>query len=113
MDISIVQHTDTYVLTLSGRWDAYSATTFEEQCSKCIDNGMKNIVLDLAYVDYISSFGLRSLLNVGKCIDQIGGTIAVCAMVPYVSKLFIGSGFASLFPQFSSVEEGLSHIKNM
>ncbi len=112
MEISAIQKDSIYIVSVVGRWDAYSATIFEEKCTELIEEGMRQVVFDLSNVDYISSFGLRSLLNIGKAFDAFDGTIAICSMRPYISKLFVGSGFASLFPDFPSIEEGISYIKN-
>ncbi len=61
---------------------------------------MRLVVVDLANVDYVSSFGLRSLLSLGKILEPLGGLIHVAALRPGVEKVFLGCGFGSLFPAF-------------
>lgn len=65
---------------------------------------MRNVVLDLSGVDYVSSFGLRGLLNIGKQLAPLGGSIRVSALRPQVRKVFAGSGFNSLFPEYPDKE---------
>ncbi len=65
MEIHVSQAPSAHVIRLSGRWDAFSSPAFEQSCSELIGQDMRNVVLDLSGVDYVSSFGLRGLLNKG------------------------------------------------
>ncbi len=112
MDIMTSINEGIYLVEVSGRWDAYSANEFEQKCTNLIEEGMRNVVFDLSAVDYISSFGLRSLLNIGKKLDPLAGNIVVSNMSPTIYKLFVGSGFANLFPAFDSSEEAHEHLKS-
>ncbi len=104
MEIHLDTHNDIYTVHLAGRWDAYSTGYFEDTCTTYIAKGMRHMILDLAEVDYISSLGLRGLLNIGKNLDPLGGTIVICTLRPHIRKLFIGSGFSSLFAEYPSIE---------
>ncbi len=112
MQINVSQDSEIYTIILSGRWDAYSTTNIEQTCIELINKGMRHVIFDLAEVDYISSFGLRTLLNIGKLLDPLNGLIVVSSMRPNLRKLFIGSGFASLFPEFSNIKDAHNHLKN-
>ena len=68
---------------------------------------MRATVIDAAQVDYVSSFGLRSLLNLGKMLEPLKGVIHMSSLQPQVSKIFIGSGFGNLFPVFPTVDAAL------
>ncbi len=104
MKIHTELHHDIYILQLAGRWDTYSTASFEESCSEYIEKGMRRVILDLAQVDYISSLGLRSLLNIGKKLDPLGGVLVICNLHPHVEKLFVGSGFSRLFTIYPDVQ---------
>lgn len=58
-------------------------------------------MLDLTDVEYVSSFGLRGLLLLGKHLESVDGALHVAGMCPAVHKVFLGSGLASLFPAFA------------
>ncbi len=104
MEIQITRTGKVHVLHLSGRWDAFSAAAFEQRCAELVrEDGMRRVVLDLAKVDYLSSFGLRAMLNLGKLLKPLEGDIHVADMQAAVAKVYRGSGFTSLFPDFSDV----------
>ena len=89
------------VIHVDGRWDAFSSPVFDRFCADLdAASPMRYLVLDLVGVDYISSFGLRSLLNLGKLLDSREGSLHLSGMCPAVRRVFTGSGFASLFREF-------------
>lgn len=101
MEIIVTHRPPVHTLCLSGRWDAFTAKEFENLAGELArSDGMRFVVLDLANVDYVSSFGLRSLLGLGKLLEPLGGLIHVAALRPNVEKVFVGCGFGSLFPAF-------------
>ncbi len=104
MEIHVDIDSDIHIVHLIGRWDAYSTAQFEGACMEYIEKGMRRMILDLADVDYISSLGLRGLLNIGKSLDPLNGTIVICTLQPHLRKLFIGSGFSSLFAEYPDLE---------
>lgn len=105
MEIRVTPMPPLYTLCLSGRWDAFAGNDFERLTTELArDGNMRFVVLDLANVEYISSFGLRSLLGLGKILEPLGGCIHVAALRPNVEKVFVGCGFERLFPVFSDVD---------
>ncbi len=110
MEIHIEELGNLHIIHLAGRWDAYSTAQFETQCTQYIEHGMRRIILHLAQVDYVSSLGLRGLLNIGKSLDPLGGVLVICHLQPHLEKLFIGSGFSRLFaiyPDLKSAQKAL------
>ncbi|MDL2267089.1 STAS domain-containing protein [Desulfovibrio sp. OttesenSCG-928-G15] len=105
MEITVTHIAPVYKLCLSGRWDAFTAKEFESLTGELVhDKSMRFVVLDLSNVDYVSSFGLRSLLGLGKTLEPLGGAIHVAALRPQVEKVFVGCGFGSLFPTFADAD---------
>lgn len=101
MEITVSHSPPVHTLRLSGRWDAFTTKTFESLVNELVDRGrMRFVVLDLTDVDYVSSFGLRSLLGLGKTLTPLGGGIHLAALQPSVEKVLLGCGFGSLFPTF-------------
>ncbi len=111
MEIQVNKYPDAYVVHLSGRWDAYSTTSFESTCKELIDDGMTHMILNLNDVDYISSLGLRGLLNIGKALDPLGGAVVICGLRPQLRKIFVGSGFSSLFADYPDIQSARSAIQ--
>lgn len=105
LEITVTHSARVYTLRLSGRWDAFTAREFENLTGELVrEKNMRLVVLELSDVDYVSSFGLRSLLGLGKTLEPLGGAIHVAALRPQVEKVFVGCGFGSLFPLFSDAD---------
>ncbi len=112
MEFQVSRSQGAYIITLSGRWDTFSAVAFEKAVTDLVEQGLRLAVIDLSDVDYVSSFGLRSLLNFGKQLEPLQGLIHVCRLQPQVRKIFIGSGFGSLFPDYPDVDTALRAFKD-
>jgi anti-anti-sigma factor len=109
MDITVTRAPQAHVLHISGRWDFFSATNFEQRCEELLrDEDMRDVVLDLAAVPYLSSFGLRAILELAKRLEPLSGDLHIADMQPAVAKVFIGSGFHRLFRHFSDVPSALA-----
>ena len=93
------------VVQVSGRIDVETAPDFEHACVEVVRGAEKVVVLDLGGVQYISSTGLRSLLVIGKELQERGGVLRLANLTPTVGQLFEQSRFCSLFPCFNSVEK--------
>jgi stage II sporulation protein AA (anti-sigma F factor antagonist) len=98
-------------LAIAGRLDAVSAIEADKEFAKVLDAGNDRMVIDLSQLDYISSAGLRVLLVVAKRIQQKGGKVVLCALVPNVKEVFEISGFSSIFKIFDNDEDAKIFIK--
>lgn len=112
MEMRVSRERRAYVITLAGRWDTFSSLAFEQKAKALTEEGMRMVVIDLTDVDYVSSFGLRSLLNTGKLLEPLHGRIHVSSLQPQVRKVFVGSGFSSLFPEYPDVHTALRAFKD-
>lgn len=81
-------------LTLApvGRVDTITAPELEKEI---VLDGVESLVFDLAFVDYISSAGLRVLLSTQKKMAQKSMTIVNAK--PAVKEVFDITGFSDIF----------------
>lgn len=110
MEIQVSQINEVHIIKLAGRWDTFSSPAFEQTCTELVNDGMRHVIIDTAQVDYVSSFGLRSLLNLGKLLEPLQGSVHISNLQPQVRKIFIGSGFSSLFPEYPDVNAALQAL---
>ncbi|RJQ59743.1 MAG: anti-sigma factor antagonist [Desulfobacteraceae bacterium] len=110
MDLTCDKQDKAFVVKIKGSMDAVSAPDFEKACGGWIDGGENTLVIDLAELEYISSAGLRSILVTAKKLKAIKGQIAFCNPSKMVERVFSISGFSSLFPMCSSLEEAISRL---
>ena len=85
-----------------------TAKTFETHLASHIGKGQKRIVVDLAAVDYISSYGLRVFLLTAKQLRSDKRAFVLCRLTPDVSKIFQISGFDKILAIRETVEDAVA-----
>ena len=98
---------DYLIVTLEGRIDANSAKDLEQQSLTWIENGEKNIVLDLTSVNFISSAGLRVILVIAKKLEPVQGKVKLAGLNSTLNDVFEISGFSKLFVIVPKVDDAL------
>lgn len=93
---------------VTGRMDAVTAPGFDQECGRWIEEGNKDLIVDLSGLEYISSAGLRVILGVGKKVKAQGGSLTFGGMSGMVKEVFEISGFSSIFPVYDSLEAALA-----
>ena len=110
MEITEKKQNGVSILSLVGRLDPNTSPQFKEKIFEVIDGGTNNVVLDLEGVDYLSSAGLRVLLEAKKAVAKAGGEIVLCAVRDYIKEVFDVTGFDALFPVAMNAEEALTKL---
>lgn len=88
-----------------GRLDAASSAELEEKLDSIIDDGNKNIILDLKDLEYVSSSGLRVFLIILKKVSNLTGKFLLCNLKPNIREIFEISGFVDIFKIYNTPEE--------
>jgi anti-anti-sigma factor len=65
------------IFRLAGLLDAFSEATFRKVLAKCVDDGPKNVVLDLSQIDLIDSSGLGAIVQVSKKVGSSEGVLQI------------------------------------
>ena len=107
MEMLEARRNDVLVLALKGRLDAVSAPSVRNRLQERIDQGERRFAVDAAELTYISSSGLRLLLQVTKQLEERSGRLVLCALQEPVKRVLEIAGFISLFSIFSSAEEAI------
>ena len=90
--------------------DAFSEPAFRKEIGKYIDEGPKNIILDLSQIDFVDSSGLGALVQLAKQAQTAEGTLQIVSnpRVTQTVKLVRLEQFLSLRP---SVEVALENVE--
>ena len=88
------------VVTVSGRIDSSNAAQFDEMMERLIDNGRNRIVLDMAGVNYMSSAGLRTMVNALRASKKGGGDIRLANPSGRIMEVLKLAGLESIFKTF-------------
>ena len=95
------------VLDLAGRLDTDTSADLELALQDLMQAGVRQFVVDLSGVGYVSSAGLRVLLSLGKTVDN-SGSLRLSGLNPTVRQVFDVAGFTQLFAIFASRDAALA-----
>lgn len=107
MNISVCTKDNLNIVTIVGRLDSETSSNLEEWAEEFIDSQKSNIIMDFAQLDYISSAGLRVILNMSKAMKKYSLKFSICNTQDHVREVFEISGFDSFIPLYSSIEESM------
>ena len=92
------------ILGVQGAVDSTTAVPLELACQEVLRCKM-NLAIDLSGVSFLSSAGLRVLLNVVKGLGFVGSRFALLQPPALVQEVLDLSGFAMLFPVVQTVDQ--------
>lgn len=87
---------DRMTFRISGKLDTMTAPELDKALGGELD-GATELVMDLAGLEYISSFGLRLFMRVKKSMARNGGTMQIIHPQERVMEVFEMTGLADLF----------------
>ena len=95
MEVKFNKQSDTLTVVISGNIDTVTAPELETQLQENL-SGIKDLILDFAAVDYISSAGLRVILMANQQMEDVDGNMTVKNVNDDVRDVFEMTGFDSL-----------------
>lgn len=101
MEITINQQEGRLVATIVGDLDNASSTQAEHSLAPVFECTDSDIVIDCNALNYISSSGLRIMLNIYKHARANGHNAVLKGMNEEVEEVFNLSGFLQLFKKES------------
>jgi anti-anti-sigma factor len=111
MEVRTRQEGGVPVVVLEGELDAYWAGEAREGLWSELERGHDRMVLDLAGLAYLSSAGLRILLQLQQRIAGLRGELALAEPQPFVREVLEASGFARALPVFDSVAQAAAFVR--
>ena len=99
------------ILEVGGRLDVATGPEMTAELLAVLEGGCTRAVLDMGGLEYISSAGLRSLLVGRKAFAPKNGRIVICGLKDYIKEVFEISGFISIFPICTTVDEALVTVE--
>jgi len=107
MEIQFERYQQTLVISLAGSLDALTADQAWGTIGTQLNGGEPQVVLDLGQVGFMSSSGIRMLLEMLKQSRGMGGDLRLAAVQPGVQRILEISGLARLLKIYPSVEEAV------
>ena len=94
MTIEMKKNMEETILEITGRLDTTTAPVLDKTINEELKN-VENLVLDLKGLEYISSAGLRVLLNAQKKMQRVG-SMKLKNVSEAVMDVFEMTGFADI-----------------
>ena len=113
MEVTHKRYKRADVLSIAGRLDAASAPQFKQTIDTLFDEGRYRLVFDLANLEYVSSPGLRVMIEARKrarnwkVTDLEGGDVRIANLPPRIKEVFDLTGFTSLFEIYDDLTEAV------
>ena len=95
MDITKEQDGSKLALKLSGKLDTLTSPMLEKVIKDELD-GIKDLIIDLGKINYVSSAGLRVCLAAQKHMNAVQGTMVIKDAAPEVYEVFELTGFTDI-----------------
>jgi anti-sigma B factor antagonist len=111
MEIVHTEYPTCDLVTVSGRIDSYTAPLLASQLNSIVGNSRYNIILDMEEVVYVSSAGLRVMIDIQKtCKLNHRGEAVLVHLPQRVYETLELAGFLPLFKLFTDLESAIQHF---
>lgn len=98
------------IFEISGRLDSAHSRELNSQIMESIEKGIKKILIDLHELTYISSAGIRVLVQCHKEIEKLQGELFLVNLPKPIENVLYITGFSPYFKTYSSQEEALKKL---
>lgn len=85
---------------------------FNDLLHKLIDEGKKNVVVDLHDVKFMNSSGLGMLIGGLTTMKKADGTFRLSRVTNKIESLLIITKLITIFETYKSIEEAVASFKN-
>ena len=102
---------DTHVIELGGEVDLYTAPEFKERLVQVIEDGKKQLVVDLSKATFIDSTTLGVLVGGVKRLRPTGGSLALVCTDQNISKIFEITGLDRVFTIHATRDEAVEQLQ--
>lgn len=103
---------DSYVISLTGEVDLYTAPEFKQQLIDAVADGAKHVVVDLTDTTFIDSTTLGVLVGGVRRLREKDGDLSLVCSDRNINKIFEITGLDQIFPIAASREEALTRLSS-
>ena len=108
MDVIVSNKNNAMIVAIEGRLDTAGSSELEDWTGKTIDPPRCEVIMDFSHLEYISSAGLRVMLNISKLMKKHSYKFSICSAQDHIREVFEISGFDTFIPLYKSVDDYLS-----
>ena len=112
MEVTEIPKGKALVLELKGRFDSGAAPAVETKIKESLAGGASKIILDFSDLEYISSAGIRVLVQCTKEMEKKKGEVLLASVPKSIENVLYITGFLPYFKMFENIEKALAHFKD-
>ncbi|MBV8256184.1 MAG: STAS domain-containing protein [Actinobacteria bacterium] len=101
---------DTYVISLAGEVDLYTAPEFKQQLVEIIGQGAREVIVDFSGTTFIDSTTLGVLVGGVKRLRTNEGQLSLICSDRNITKIFEITGLDKVFTIYPTRDEALAGI---
>lgn len=87
------------------------AQEFQDLLHKSLDDGKKNVVVDLANVKFMNSSGLGMLISGYTTVKNGGGSLKLANATEKINSLLVITKLITIFDHYDSVDKAVESFK--
>jgi len=103
---------ETYVISLTGEVDLYTAPEFKQQLLNVISEGGKDVIVDFSDTTFIDSTTLGVLVGGVKRLRTEDGRLSLVCSDRNITKIFEITGLDRVFTIYPTRDEAVSKVKS-
>ena len=103
---------ETHVIELGGEVDLYTAPEFKERMVQLIEQGKKQVIVDLSQATFIDSTTLGVLVGGVKRLRTNEGQLSLVCSDRNITKIFEITGLDRVFTIYPTRVEAVSNVKS-
>lgn len=111
LDIKIIKKSDyVYSVGLNGSIDSDTYQKLEGELNKIISEKTKAVIFDMGGVTYISSIGIKVVIETKKALEKNNASFAMINLQPQIKKVFDVTKILPMFEIFDDMPEADKYI---
>lgn len=112
MRIKTSEQYDAAIITIKGNvMGGPEAQEFHDLLGKLLEEGKKNIVIDLGSVKFMNSTGLGMLISGYTSVKNKGGALKLANATEKINSLLVITKLITIFENFDSVDAAVESFK--
>jgi anti-sigma B factor antagonist len=96
MTITKTIDSNTVTLALAGRLDTITSVQLSDELDNVFYEGVEKLILDFEHIEYLSSAGLRVIINTQKKILARGAKMEIVKVTESIKSIFNITGFSRI-----------------
>ena len=112
MDLTTERHADVLSINVSGRIDQTTTTTIGEEVQNVTRETDRAVILDMGDVTVISDWGLQTILQIARELQDRDAKLVLCARSARVREKFRVTGLDHILPIHESRAEALASLES-